>query len=132
MTRLASAHDTGELAPRAQGKPITVVLADDHTVVRQGLRLLLDGDKDLRVIGEAATVPDAERLTRNRRPAVLVLDLTMPGGSSLHAIKRLRQSARQTAVVVLTMHDDPAFARKAFQAGARGYVLKEAAGEELL
>jgi two-component system response regulator NreC len=123
---------TPTLAARAETDSITVVLADDHTVVRHGLRLLLDNEDDVRVIGEAGTVPDAERLTRDQRPAVLVLDLTMPGGSTLHAIKRLRQSARQTAIVVLTMHDDPAFARKAFQAGARGYVLKEAAGEELL
>jgi two-component system response regulator NreC len=107
----------------------TVVIADDHTVVRQGLRMLIDNEDGLQVIAEAGTVPDAERLTRAHRPTVLVLDLNMPGGSSLEAIPRLRDT---TAVVVLTMQDDPAFARQALQAGALGFVLKEAADEELL
>src|SRR5689334_10869385 len=115
-----------EPADRSQ---ITVVIADDHTVVRQGLRMLIDNEDGLQVIAEAGTVPDAERLTRAHRPTVLVLDLNMPGGSSLEAIPRLKE---ETAVVVLTMQDDPAFARQALQAGARGFVLKEAADEELL
>ena len=68
----------------------TVVIADDHTVVRQGLRLLIDNEDGLQVIAEAGTVPDAERLARAHRPSVLVLDLNMPGGSSLEAIPRLR------------------------------------------
>jgi two-component system response regulator NreC len=105
------------------------LIADDHTVVRQGLRMLIDNEEGLQVIAEAGTVPDAERLTRAHRPTVLVLDLNMPGGSSLEAIPRLRD---ETAVVVLTMQDDPAFARQALQAGALGFVLKEAADEELL
>jgi two-component system, NarL family, response regulator NreC len=116
-------------AERADRKQTTVVIADDHTVVRQGLRMLIDNEDGLQVIAEAGTVPDAERLTRAHRPTVLVLDLNMPGGSSLEAIPRLRE---QTAVVVLTMQDDPAFARQALQAGALGFVLKEAADEELL
>ena len=106
-----------------------ILLADDHTVVRQGLRMLIDNEDGLQVIAEAGTVPDAERLTRAHRPTVLVLDLNMPGGSSLEAIPRLKD---ETAVVVLTMQDDPAFARQALQAGALGFVLKEAADEELL
>ncbi len=110
----------------------TVVIADDHTVVRQGLRLLIDNESGLQVVAEAGTVPDAERLARAHRPSVLVLDLNMPGGSSLDAIPRLQQDAPDTAIVVLTMQDDPAFARRALQAGARGFVLKEAADEELL
>jgi len=101
-------------------------------VVRQGLRLLLDQEEGIQVVAEAGTVPDAERLARAHRPSVLVLDLNMPGGSSLEAIPRLRESAPDTAIVVLTMQDDPAFARRALQAGARGFVLKEAADEELL
>ena len=111
---------------------VTLVLADDHAVVRKGLRLLLDGEPGLQVVAEAGTVPDAERLTRAHRPSVLVLDLNMPGGSSLEAIERLRESAPQTAIVVLTMQDDPAFARRALRSGARGFVLKEAADDELL
>jgi two-component system response regulator NreC len=110
----------------------TIVIADDHAVVRQGLRLLIDGDAGLQVVAEAETVPDAERLTYEHRPTVLVLDLNMPGGSSLEAIPRLLTQAPATAIVVLTMQDDPAFARQALRAGALGYVLKEAADEELL
>jgi two-component system response regulator NreC len=116
-------------AERADRAQTTVVIADDHTVVRQGLRMLIDNEDGLQVIAEAGTVPDAERLTRAHRPTVLVLDLNMPGGSSLEAIPRLKGV---TAVVVLTMQDDPAFARQALQAGALGFVLKEAADEELL
>jgi two-component system response regulator NreC len=117
------------LAERADRAQTTVVIADDHTVVRQGLRMLIDNEDGLQVIAEAGSVPDAERLTRAHRPTVLVLDLNMPGGSSLEAIPRL---CAETAVVVLTMQDDPAFARQALQAGALGFVLKEAADEELL
>ena len=123
------------IAPRAEPADrdkTTVVIADDHTVVRQGLRLLINNDDDLQVIAEAGTVPEAERLTRAHRPTVLVLDLNMPGGSGLEAIPRLREQAPDTAIVVLTMQDDPAFARQALRSGARAFVLKEAADEELL
>ena len=108
------------------------MIADDHTVVRQGLRLLIDAEPSLQVVAEAGTVADAERLTRAHRPAVLVLDLNMHGESGLEAIPRLRADAPDTAIVVLTMQDDPGFARQALQSGALGFVLKEAADEELL
>jgi two-component system, NarL family, response regulator NreC len=111
---------------------ITIVVADGHAVVRQGLRLLIDGDEGLQIVAEAETVPDAERLTYAHRPTVLVLDRNMPGGSSIEAIPRLLSQAPATAIVVLTMQDDPAFARQALRAGALGYVLKEAADDELL
>ena len=111
---------------------LTVVLADDHTVVRQGLRFLIDNEDGMHVVAEAGTVPDAEEMTRAHRPSVLILDLNMPGGSSLDSIPRLRADAPETAIVVLTMQDDPAFARQALQSGALGFVLKEAADEELL
>ena len=119
-------------AERADRDQITVVIADDHAVVRQGLRLLIDNEEGLQVVAEAGTAADAERLTRAHRPSVLVLDLNMPGGSSLAAIPHLREHAPETAIVVLTMQDDPAFARQALQSGALGFVLKEAADEELL
>jgi two-component system, NarL family, response regulator NreC len=109
---------------------ITVVIADDHAVVRKGLRLLVDAEPGLRVVAEAGDVPDAVRLTKAHRPRVLVLDLNMPGGSSLDAIPELASGA--TAIVVLTMQDDPSFARQALQTGALGFVLKEAADDELL
>src|SRR6187551_4015781 len=109
-------------AERADREKTTVVIADDHTVVRQGLRMLIDNEEHLQVLAEAGTVPDAERLTKAHRPDVLVLDLNMPGGSGLDAIPRLRDSLPETAIVVLTMQDDPAFARRALQSGARGFV----------
>jgi two-component system response regulator NreC len=108
---------------------IRVVIADDHAVVRSGLRLLLDAEEALHVVAEAGNIDDAKRMVRAHRPAVLVLDLNMPGGESLPAIPEL---AEQTAVVVLTMQNDPAFARRALQDGATGYVLKEAADAELV
>jgi two-component system, NarL family, response regulator NreC len=108
---------------------IDIVLADDHAVVRAGLRLLLQGELGMHVIGEAGNVPDALRLVELRHPHVLVLDLNMPGPSSLSAVADLKNTC---AVVILTMQSDPAFAREALQAGARAYVLKEAAGAELV
>jgi two-component system response regulator NreC len=119
-------------AVRADRDMTTIVVADDHAVVRQGLRLLIDGEEGLQVVAEAETVPDAERLTYAHRPTVLVLDLNLPGGSSLEAIPRLLTTATATAIVVLTLQEDPAFARQALRAGALGYVLKEAADDELL
>src|SRR3954452_9051149 len=109
---------------------ITLVIADHQAVVRKGLRLLIHAEPGLRVVAEAGDVPDAVRLQQAHRPTVLVLDLNMPGGSSLEAIPEI--AAGTTAVVVLTMQDDPSFARQALQAGANGFVLKEAADDELL
>jgi two-component system, NarL family, response regulator NreC len=114
---------------RSTQADVTVVLADDHAVVRKGLRLILDAEPGLRVVAEAGTVPDAIRMAKAHRPTVLILDLNMPGGSSLDAIPELTQT---TAVVVLTMQNDPSFARQALQSGALGFVLKEAADDELL
>jgi two-component system response regulator NreC len=110
----------------------SVIIADDHAVVRKGLGLLIDAEPGLSVVAEAGTVPDAMMKTRTLRPNVLVLDLNMPGGSSLEAIPQIREEAPDTAIVVLTMQNDPAFARRALQSGAAGFVLKEAADDELL
>lgn len=111
---------------------VTVVLADDHVVVRRGLRLLLDSEPGLRVIAEAGDVPDALHKVRAHRPQVLVLDLNMPGEPSLGAIPRFLQQTPGTAIVVLTMQKDPTYAREALQAGAKAFVLKEAADDELV
>ena len=110
----------------------TIVVADDHAVVRSGLRLLLDAEPELEVIAEAGDMPDAIRMVQAHRPTVLVLDLNMPGGSGLDAITALSASTPESAIVVLTMQDDPAFARRALQNGALAFVLKEAADDELL
>jgi two-component system response regulator NreC len=112
---------------------ITVVLADDHAVVRSGLRLLLERTGDLEVVSEAGTAADALRTVLGHKPRVLVLDLNMPGElSSLDAISRVPDASPETRVVVLTMQEDPEFARRALRAGAAGYVLKEAADTELV
>ena len=110
----------------------TIVVADDHAVVRSGLRLLLEAEPELEVIAEAGDMPDAIRMVQAHRPTVLVLDLNMPGGSGLDAITTLSASTPESAIVVLTMQDDPAFARRALQNGALAFVRKEAADDELL
>ena len=109
-----------------------IVIADDHRVVRSGLRMVLDHEADFEVVAEAGDVAEARRYVRAHRPDVLVLDLNMPGEQSLPAIPVIREESPTTRVVVLTMQDDPAFAREALQAGASAYVLKEAADEELV
>jgi two-component system response regulator NreC len=113
-------------------RPIRIVLADDHAVVRSGLRLLLDAEGDFEVVAEAGDVDSAQRYVRGHHPTVLVLDLNMPGGSSLDAIPVIREQSPETQIVVLTMQEEPAFARHALGAGAIGYVLKEAADDELV
>jgi len=116
----------------APGSPITIVIADDHQVVRAGLRLLLEAEEGFEVLAEAGDVPTTEHRLNAYRPRVLILDLTMPGESSLAAIPRIRATSPETQIVVLTMHNDPVFAREALRAGAAGYVLKEAADTELV
>jgi two-component system response regulator NreC len=111
---------------------ITVVLADDHAGFRGVLRLLVDAEPEMQILAEAANVAEAERLTLDHRPRVLVLDLNMPGGSSMEAIPRLREQSPDTAIVVLTMHDDAEYAEYALRTGALGFVLKEDAEDELL
>src|SRR3954451_7810537 len=113
---------------------ITIVLADDHAVVRRGLRLVLDAEKGFEVLAEAGTTDDAIRLIKAHRPTVAVLDLNMPGTmtSSLDALPVLAAEAPATRIVVLTMQEDPQYARRALAAGASGYVLKEAADTELV
>jgi two-component system response regulator NreC len=113
---------------------ITIVLADDHAVVRAGLRMLLDAEDGMRVVAEAGDVPDAIRYTRAHRPRVLILDLNMPGAhtSSLEALPAILEGSPETRVAVLTMQEDPQFAREALRSGASAYVLKEAADTELV
>jgi two-component system response regulator NreC len=114
------------------GPTIRIVLADDHPVVRRGLRLLLDEVDDFEVVAEAGDVEGARRFVRGHRPRVLVLDLHMPGGSSIKAIPAICAEFPETRIVVLTMQQEPAYAREALAAGATGYVLKQAADGELV
>jgi two-component system response regulator NreC len=111
---------------------IRIVVADDHRIVRRGVCLILDSEPGLEVVGEAGNVVTALRAVRAHAPDVLLLDLHMPGDSSLTAIPAIREVAPATAIVVLTMHDEPAYAREAMRAGAGAYVLKEAADDELV
>src|SRR3954452_16455743 len=113
--------------------PTRIVLADDHAVVRSGLKLLLEGEDDLEVVAIAGTAEDALRYVRGHKPDVLVLDLNMPGQrKSLDVIPEIAEASPGTHVVILTMQEDPAFARRALRGGAVGYVLKEAADDELV
>src|SRR3954452_15101734 len=110
----------------------TIVLADDHTVIRNALRMLLDAEPGFEVVAEAGDADTALRYVRGHKPTVLLLDLNMPGRSSLEAVPEILAASPETEIVVLTMQNEPAFARRALQAGVRGYVLKEAADAELV
>ncbi len=111
---------------------IRVVIADDHAVVRRGLRQVLDAEEGFEVVAEAGDLDGARRYVRGHRPDVLVLDLNLPEGLSLGAIPEIRAESPETQIVVLTMQNEPAYARQALAAGALGYVLKEAAESELV
>ena len=114
-------------------RPIEVIIADDHAVVRDGIRTVLERDPgEFRVVAEAADVPSTIREVREHKPDLLTLDLTMPGGSSLAALPACFIAHPTLAVAILTMREDPEYARQALRAGARSYVLKEAEPAELL
>jgi DNA-binding NarL/FixJ family response regulator len=107
------------------------VLADDHQVVRRGLQLILDAENDFEVVAQVGDIKSVTRRVTELQPDILLLDFNMPGGSVLDAIPRLRAAAPNTRIVVLTMRDEPALARAVLDAGAGGFVLKEAADTEL-
>lgn len=110
----------------------TVMLADDHAVLRTGLRMMLERDGTMQVVAEAADGDSVLRYVRGHKPDVLVLDLSMPGRDTLEVIPDVLEASPATRVVVLTMQHETGFARSAFRAGASAYVLKEAAHEELM
>ena len=111
---------------------IRILLADDHTVLRSGLRALLSAQADLEVAGEAADGGEALRLAQTLKPDVVVMDIGMPGVSGIDATARIRRELPATKVLILSMHDDQGYLRQALRAGASGYVLKKAADTELL
>lgn len=121
-----------EPGPGKPGKLVEIVLADDHALVRGGLRRVLEAEADLTVVAEAGDADDALRLTREHQPHVVVLDLNMPGSSTVEAIPDFLQAAPGCTVLVVTMDGEPSSARWALSAGARGYVLKDAAEKELV
>jgi len=109
-----------------------VVLADDHAILREGLRLLIQAQPDLEVVAEAGTGPEALDRARETNPRVLTLDLSMPGWGAVTTIERVRAVSPRTRVLILTMHDDPEYLRAAMSAGADGYMLKTALPADLL
>jgi two-component system response regulator NreC len=118
-------------APEREGK-ITVVLVDDHAVVRAALKALLDDQEDLEVVGEASDIASSRAELSQRRPAVLVLDVNLPDGLAIDALPQLREDSPQTAIVLLTMERDLTLARRALEAGAEGYLFKDSAHLELI
>ncbi len=111
---------------------IRVVVVDDHAVVRSGIKLLLDSHEDIEVVGEAGNAKDAIFRVREQTPDVILLDLVMPGEGGIEVLPKLLKEAPDAKVLVLSMEDDPSYVREAFAAGASGYVLKEAADEEVV
>jgi two-component system, NarL family, response regulator NreC len=111
---------------------IRVLLADDHAILRAGLRMLLAAQPDMTVVAEASDGDEAVRRALATRPDVAIVDLTMPGPSGVETLGRLRREVPATRLLVLTMHDDPGYARVALAAGASGHVIKDADSGELL
>ena len=111
--------------------PIRVLLADDHTVLRAGLRALLDREPDMQVVGEAATGEEAVERVEALRPDVVVMDLSMPGGGGLEATRQLTALGHGTRVLVLTVHAEEEYLLPVLEAGGSGYVTKTSADEDL-
>ncbi len=114
------------------GKRIRILLADDHTVLRAGLRALLSAQGDLEVVGEASDGAEAIRLAQALHPDVVVMDIGMPGVNGIDATARIKRDLPGAKVLILSMHDDRGYLRQVLRAGASGYVLKKAADTELL
>lgn len=108
-----------------------ILLADDHGVLRAGLKALLESQRDLHVIGEAETGDEAVRLAHELQPDVALVDVRMPGGG-LEAVRRMKEHSADLKILILSQYDDPAYLHRALAAGASGYALKRSAGHELL
>lgn len=111
---------------------LRIVIVDDHSVLRSGLKMLLESQTDMEVVGEAQDTASALRVIQECVPDVMTVDLSMPGGSGFELLRKLKDLSPSTRFVVLTMHDDPAYFRAAVAAGADGFVLKKAADSELM
>ncbi len=130
VTKMRATRDERNSA--AGERLVTVVIADDHAVVRRGLRQLFENEGDIEVVAEAADAESAIRFVDGHRPDVLVIDLNMPGEPTLETIPRIREEFPETQIVILTMQNEPAYARLALNVGVLGYVLKDAADTELV
>ncbi len=112
--------------------PVTVLLVDDHAVVREGYRRLLERHGDIKVVGEAGDADSAHSLFRELDPQIVVMDVTLPGRSGIDALRQMREIKPQIRVLMFSMHEEPIFAKRALQAGASGYVTKASAPHELV
>lgn len=116
----------------SSGPAVTVLLVDDHAVVREGYRRLLENSPSIRVVGEAADAQSAYLAWQEHRPQVTVMDIALPGASGIEALRRIRSRDAEARVLMFSMYEDPVFAARALQAGARGYVTKAAAPQVLV
>jgi DNA-binding NarL/FixJ family response regulator len=113
-------------------KPFTIVIAEDHTILREGLKSLLSSQPDLKIVGEAGDGLEAIRCVQNHSPDMILLDLSMPRMTGLDAIKEIKRANEDTRIIVLTVHSTEEYILATLQAGADGYVLKDAHGTELM
>src|SRR5437879_7809098 len=112
-------------------KKITVLLVDDHSLVRRGFRRLLEDEHDMEVVGEAGDGEESVKLAKQLRPQVVIMDCALPGMNGLDATRRIIEDSPETAVLMLSMHSESTWVRQAIEAGAKGYVLKDAMDLEL-
>jgi DNA-binding NarL/FixJ family response regulator len=112
-------------------KRITVLLAEDHTIVRQGLRLLVEADGDIQIVGEAKTGREAVQMTAHLRPEVVVMDIAMPLLNGLEASRQILKASPETRILILSAHSDPEYIEQMVKVGARGFLVKQASGEVL-
>jgi DNA-binding NarL/FixJ family response regulator len=115
-----------------QSKKFRILLADDHSVVRQGFRLILENQPDMEVVGEASNGREAVTVAESLQPDVIIMDVTMPELNGIEATRRIGELAPRARVLALSMHKDSVYVREILRAGAKGYLLKDAAGNDLL
>jgi two-component system response regulator NreC len=131
MTQLESTVEVGSMSPSKVSK-IRVLLADDHAIVREGVKLILTAETDIDVVGEAEDGVQAVEMAKKLKPDVAVLDIGMPGINGIEATKQIKAALPETQTLALTMHEDDTYVFQLLKAGASGYVLKRAAASDLV